>query len=132
MLEDQYELLYAENGQEALKMMQEHLEELSIVLLDLIMPDDMTYFGAQEAARAAELRIPLDISFAGYDGNPLTQSLHPRLTTVRQNREEIGLVAARLLIDHIENPDAPVGEPTRVPVELLKGETVAWCNEWTF
>ena len=90
MLEDQYELLYAENGQEALKMMQEHLEELSIVLLDLIMPDDMTYFGAQEAARDCALRIPEDISFTGYDGIPLTQALTPRLTTIRQNSDTMG------------------------------------------
>ena len=38
MLEDQYEILYAENGREAMDMIQEHMEELSIVLLDLIMP----------------------------------------------------------------------------------------------
>ena len=38
ILEDQYELLYAENGQEALDMIRTHMEELSIVLLDLIMP----------------------------------------------------------------------------------------------
>ncbi len=38
ILEDQYELLYAENGQEALDLIREHIEELSIVLLDLIMP----------------------------------------------------------------------------------------------
>ncbi len=38
ILEDQYEILYAENGQEALEMMNRYMEEISIVLLDLIMP----------------------------------------------------------------------------------------------
>ena len=35
ILEDDYELLYAENGEEALKIMREKRERLSIVLLDL-------------------------------------------------------------------------------------------------
>ena len=38
ILEDDYEVLYAENGVEALEQMQAHLEDLSIVLLDLMMP----------------------------------------------------------------------------------------------
>ena len=38
ILEDDYELLYAENGAEALEMIRAHLDELCIVLLDLIMP----------------------------------------------------------------------------------------------
>ena len=38
ILEDDYEVIYAENGQEALDMMYAHASELSIVLLDLMMP----------------------------------------------------------------------------------------------
>ena len=38
ILEDDYELIYAENGREALELMRQHPEELSIVLLDLMMP----------------------------------------------------------------------------------------------
>ena len=37
ILEDDYELLYAENGEEALKIMHQQREKLSIVLLDLMM-----------------------------------------------------------------------------------------------
>ncbi|MBR3225542.1 MAG: EAL domain-containing protein [Atopobiaceae bacterium] len=38
ILEDDYEVIYASNGQEALDAMREHASELSIVLLDLMMP----------------------------------------------------------------------------------------------
>ena len=38
ILEDDYEILYAENGQEALDIMRSRFDDLSIVLLDLIMP----------------------------------------------------------------------------------------------
>ena len=37
-LEDYYELIYAENGEEALEQMRRHIDDLSIVLLDLMMP----------------------------------------------------------------------------------------------
>ena len=38
ILEDDYELLFAENGKEALDLMQKYATKLSIVLLDLMMP----------------------------------------------------------------------------------------------
>ena len=96
----------------------------------LLLPDDASYLGAQEVIRENELRIPADVSVAGYDGIPLTQSLRPHLTTVRQNNEELGRVAAQLLIRKIEGlSDAPDQQIT-VPVTLLKGETVGWCNNW--
>ena len=38
ILEDSYEVIYAENGEEALSLMNKHFADLSIVLLDLIMP----------------------------------------------------------------------------------------------
>lgn len=94
----------------------------------ILLPDDMTYFGAQEAARDCNLRIPEDISFAGYDGIPLTQALTPRLTTIRQNCDTMGTTAAARLIDLIEHPEGASRKPSIYPVELVEGETVAACR----
>ena len=90
----------------------------------ILLPDDMTYLGAQEAARAMGLRIPEDVSFAGYDGIPMTQALTPPLTTIRQSSDRIGQMAARRLIDLIENPDAASRKPIVFPVELIEGGTI--------
>ena len=98
----------------------------------ILLPDDTCYFGAQEAAQSLEMRIPADISFAGYDGVALTQALRPQLTTVRQNSGAIGREAARLLVDLIENPKTAARGPIAIPVELIKGGTVGWCNDWAF
>lgn len=38
ILEDNYEVLYASDGEEALEMIHTHIDEISIVMLDLIMP----------------------------------------------------------------------------------------------
>ena len=91
----------------------------------ILLPDDMTYLGAQEAARGMGLRIPEDISFAGYDGIPMTQALTPKLTTIQQSGDSIGREAARRLIDLIEHPDTASRKPFLFPVELLEGGTVA-------
>ena len=53
ILEESYEILYAENGEQALSLMREHADELSLVLLDLMMPV-MSGFEVLEAARGDE------------------------------------------------------------------------------
>ena len=90
----------------------------------ILLPDDTSYFGAQDAARELGFRIPEDISFAGYDGIPITQSLLPKLTTIRQNSETIGTTAARELINLIEHPKTARRMPVIFPVDLIEGGTV--------
>ena len=68
----------------------------------ILLPDDASYFGAIEAIAEKGLRVGRDISVAGYDGIRLTQSLHPRLTTVYQDSETMGRQAAERLIDRVE------------------------------
>ena len=60
ILEDDYEVIYAENGKEALKLMREHMNDLSIVLLDLMMPV-MSGFDVLETVREDDQlkRIPI-------------------------------------------------------------------------
>ncbi|MER2149991.1 MAG: EAL domain-containing protein [Candidatus Limivicinus sp.] len=60
ILEDDYDVLYAEDGQQALTMIREHQDELAIILLDLMMPV-MNGFEVMEAVRndPALSRIPI-------------------------------------------------------------------------
>ena len=90
----------------------------------ILLPDDITYLGAMEAARDFGLDIPGDISFAGYDGIALIQKLDPPLTTIRQDAERMGHTAARLLIDQIENPATAKRKPFIFPVEFMPGGTM--------
>ena len=54
ILEDDYDILYASNGREALQMIEEYRDSLSVVLLDLIMPE-MDGFKVLECVRNDEL-----------------------------------------------------------------------------
>jgi DNA-binding LacI/PurR family transcriptional regulator len=90
----------------------------------MLISDDYAALGAIEAIRAAGLRIPEDISVAGYDGIPLMQLTKPRLTTIAQNTKRIGEEAAKSLIERIEQPHTAGSGIVVVEGKLLPGETV--------
>ncbi len=90
----------------------------------IIMPDDYAALGGMDAIREAGLRIPEDISVAGYDGVQLLQMCTPRLTTVRQGTSEIGQAAARKLVHLIEQPRTTFQEIISIPCRLVPGDTV--------
>ena len=56
ILEDDYEVIYAENGKEALELMRQRLDSLSIVLLDLMMPVMNGFEVLEEVRRDEQLR----------------------------------------------------------------------------
>ncbi|MGH1489436.1 MAG: LacI family DNA-binding transcriptional regulator [Acidimicrobiales bacterium] len=70
------------------------------------MSDEMA-FGAIQTAQSMRLSVPDDVSIVGVDDHDLSQVLN--LTTVKQRVIEHGAVAARLLLNTIDNKDeAPV------------------------
>jgi len=109
--------------------------KLTAELLDLkdrptciIFPDDFSCIGGINIIQERGLRIPDDISIAGYDGITLSQVLNPKLTTVKQDTKTLGSSAARKLIASIENPKATIIERVVVEGELLYGESVKKMN----
>ena len=73
--------------------------------------NDLSAFGAMDAARECGLRIPDDISIIGFDDIPQASLAHPKLTTVRQPLEQMGQVAIKMLLERIEDRSLP---PQRV------------------
>lgn len=66
---------------------------------------DVLAIGALRAARQLGLSIPSDLSVVGFDDIAACQWMQPRLTSVRQPIVEKGEVAARLLLERIEDPN---------------------------
>ncbi|MDE7270174.1 MAG: LacI family transcriptional regulator [Acetatifactor sp.] len=91
----------------------------------IIYPDDFAAFGGINAIRERGLRIPEDISVAGYDGIQAARHLSPRMTTLRQDTEQIGFVAARELISLIERPKSTIIQQITVSGQLVEGQSVA-------
>lgn len=91
----------------------------------IIFPDDFAAFGGINAIRERGLRIPEDISVAGYDGIKAAAQLEPSLTTIQQDTEQIGCVAARELIGLIERPKVSIIQQITIPGRLIEGRSVA-------
>jgi DNA-binding LacI/PurR family transcriptional regulator len=90
----------------------------------IIYPDDFSCIGGINVIKERGLRIPDDISVAGYDGTDLSQVLDPKLTTLKQDTKSIGRVAAEKLIHLIEKPKIAVIERVVVQGEVIKGGSV--------
>lgn len=83
---------------------------------------DMQAMGACRKIRDMGYRIPEDISVVGFDGLPITQFYCPKITTVRQNEEELAVQGLRILVDAIENKTGAIHK--NIPFEFIEGESV--------
>jgi len=64
--------------------------------------------GALQVIRENGLQVPEDVALLGFDDVPISSALEPALTTVRQPIEQMGSMAADLLLNRLENPrDGP-------------------------
>ena len=85
--------------------------------------NDEMAVGVIEAANAAGIEIPGDISLAGFDDNAIARTVRPRLTSVRQPLEEMGEVACQILIERLRNPTR-THQHKQVPFEIMARESV--------
>lgn len=100
-------------------------------LLDLENPptcicyaDDFSAFGGMNAIKERGLRIPEDISVAGYDGIRVGRHIEPQLTTIRQDTAALGALAAEKLISLVEKPKTTIVEQVIVSGEVFPGKSV--------
>lgn len=91
----------------------------------IMYSDDTALIGGVNVINERGLRIPDDISIAGYDGTHVSQLLRPAITTIKQNTKQIGMEAAKHLIANIERPRIALKERIVVDGELLAGQSVS-------
>ncbi|MEV5602847.1 LacI family DNA-binding transcriptional regulator [Streptomyces sp. NPDC052299] len=89
----------------------------------VVAANDTVALGAAAAMRDRGLRIPEDISVAGFDDLPVSVDVVPALTTVRLPLFEAGARAGRLAMG---KEDPPPGGIALIPAELMvRGSTAA-------
>lgn len=93
----------------------------------LFVHSDLSALGAVRELRARGLRVPEDVSVVGFDDIPVAAFFDPPLTTVRQPMREVGVIAARLVLDAVSTGDASDGQGREIvmPAELVERGTVA-------
>jgi LacI family transcriptional regulator, galactose operon repressor len=84
----------------------------------ILAASDLMALAALQAIRDAGLEPGRDIAVVGFDDLEAAALAHPPLTTVRQDRRELGTLAATRAIELIERPDVTPPD-TVLPVELV-------------
>jgi DNA-binding LacI/PurR family transcriptional regulator len=85
--------------------------------------NDMTALGALRQLRSHGLRIPEDISLAGFDDLYIAQYTEPPLTTIRQPMRQMGRMAMETLMQLLEGSES--AHSIKVPGELIVRESTA-------
>ena len=89
--------------------------------------NDETAIGAMQAFKQAGLRIPEDISVAGFDDIAFSAFCDPPLTTIAQPAEEFGRTAVSLLVDLL-NGKLTKAPKVIMPFELIVRESTGPVN----
>lgn len=86
--------------------------------------NDLMAVGALRAAVQEGRRVPQDLSVVGYDDIPLASYTNPPLTTVAQPNYAMGVQAATMLLDQLQDPSSA---PRRITlaVELQVRDSAA-------
>jgi len=85
----------------------------------VFVASDEVALGALKAAKLASVAVPDELAMVGFDDLPIAPFLEPALTTVRVPAREIGVVAARTLIDAVSHSTG-----RRRPSAVLETELV--------
>jgi LacI family transcriptional regulator len=84
----------------------------------ILAASDLMALAALQAIRDAGLQPGHDIAVVGFDDLEAAALAYPPLTTIRQDRKELGAVAAGRAIELVEDPHAPA-QDVILPVELV-------------
>lgn len=103
-----------------MKEMLESEKEIDAVLA----AGDKMALGAMRAISEKGLRIPQDISIAGFDNIETTNYVNPRLTTVNYPKEELGRQSVKMLLDCIKEKNACIGKRVILPSEIVERDSI--------
>jgi LacI family transcriptional regulator len=87
--------------------------------------NDVTAFGALDAARRVGIRVPAELSIVGFDDIDMAGWEGFNVTTVRQPLGEMARAAATLMIERIGSPDELPPRRRVFPVGLVHRGTLA-------
>ncbi|HYE56461.1 MAG TPA: LacI family DNA-binding transcriptional regulator [Chitinophagaceae bacterium] len=86
----------------------------------VFVSNDSCAVGCMLALKQAGIRIPEDIAFVGFNNDPVSKVIEPNLTTINYSGHEMGQVAARHLINHL-NGTSPIDNTNTI---ILRSELI--------
>jgi LacI family transcriptional regulator len=104
-------------------LMRELLDKKGEPATGIFAHHDLTAFGALTAAEERGLNCPRDLSIVGYHDLPHVNRIVPPLTSIRQPREELGRIAAEILVAVLTNPSRPPAPRMVQPTLVVRKST---------
>jgi LacI family transcriptional regulator len=80
--------------------------------------NDAMAIGCVKFLKEKGIKIPDEIGIVGFDDIEACIHIEPRLTSVRVDKEELGIIAVKRLMEMIKNPSSGINR-VYVPVELV-------------
>ncbi len=90
----------------------------------IVCSNDIVAISVQRALRNLGIRVPDDVSVAGYDDVPWAAIVTPALTTMKLPLAEMGRATVRFILDRLQDP-ARRSRRLSLPVTLVERESVA-------
>ncbi len=91
----------------------------------VVAANDMLALGCYDALQERNLSCPEDISVTGFNDMPFVNRVSPPLTSLHIPHDELGVRAARLLLEEIRNPAFTVKTVRLDPTLIVRGSTCA-------
>lgn len=85
--------------------------------------NDSAAVACMQVLKKRGINIPQDIAFAGFNNDPLCCIIEPNLTTIDYDGYEMGQVAARLLLDFMNNKETYSSDNVVLGHELIVRES---------
>ena len=92
-------------------------------LTAVVAANDLLALGLYDALGARGRRCPADISVVGHNDMPLVDMIAPPLTTIRILHHEMGLQAARLLLERMRKTSEGVADVVLRPELVVRAST---------
>jgi LacI family transcriptional regulator len=89
----------------------------------VVAANDLLALGCYDALRERGMSCPDDISVTGFNDMPFVDRLSPPLTTLHIPHDELGVQAARLLLEEIRDPDFKARTVRLDPTLVVRGST---------
>ncbi|MEN8194806.1 MAG: LacI family DNA-binding transcriptional regulator, partial [Bacteroidota bacterium] len=103
MVDDSYVKSIELNSENGVQLLKEILADKDNIPDAIICGNDVTAIGMMSYLdKNTDLRVPEDISIAGFSNEPASEIIKPALTTVNQHALEIGRVSCAMVLKMIE------------------------------
>jgi len=109
-----------ENGYVHAKLLLKSRKDITAILA----LSNLIALGILRALSEEGLKVPDDVSIICFDDQPYCAYMNPPLTTVDQSKEQMGQIAVRLLLEHIQSAQGLARDGIVLPTRLIQRASV--------